>query len=430
MAAFISRLIRASESAWAPGALFLLALALRAIVAAATGDFTPGVEIWEYGQQATCAAQHARDLCLWDGARQPYVSALMPPLTSYLWLALFTAFGVSVTAHVIYVGLNVIVGAFCAPLLYRLAREIGLERAPACLAGLIIAGYPTFVFVSAGYHATNFTVALMLAFTILLIRAARGLNWKTALLAGVVGGLAAMTRNELLVIAAAATLLLFWLGRKQVALALRAAAALTIGVGLVTAPWIARNYVAFHSFIPIGAQAGYNVWIGFGPYARGSGNQLDNDPQARAAAAMVRESVAPGDPPENRFEPRLQRAFIDDAQPALRDGGVGRIAGLTAQRLVLLWVFDWTDPLTHSPGYWAPWLIVHALALWGVIMLWRKRASIDANSAAFITLFLVLFTLAYSASSIFVRYRMHMEPFIFLFAAIGAWSVLARWKRD
>src|SRR6185436_1063764 len=104
---------------------------------------------------------------------------------------------------------------------------------------------------------------------------------------------------------------------------------LTIGVGLVTAPWIARNYVAFHSFIPIGAQTGYNVWIGFGPYARGSGNALDNDPQARVAAALVREGVTPGDPLEGRYEPRLQRAFIDDAQPALREGGVGRIAGLT-----------------------------------------------------------------------------------------------------
>ena len=430
MTALLSRLIRASESPWAPGVLFLLALALRAVVAAATSDFTPGVEIWEYGQQATCAAQHARDLCLWDGARQPYISALMPPLTSYLWLGLFAAFGMGAAPHVVYVSLNVLMGAACTPLLYKLAREIGLERGPACLAGLIITGYPTFVFVSAGYHATNFTVALMLSFLILLVRVARDFDWKAALAAGLVGGLAALTRNELLVIAAAATLLVLWLGRKHLAIALQAAAALTLGVGLVTAPWIARNYIAFHSFIPIGAQAGYNVWIGFGPYARGSGNQLDNDPEARAAAAVVREGVAPGDPPESRFEPRLQRAFLDDAQPALREGGLGRIAGLTAQRLTLLWIFDWTDPITRSPGYWLPWLVAHALALWGVIMVWRKRASIEPNAGAFITLFLVVFTLAYSVSSIFVRYRMHMEPFIFLFAAIGAWSVLARWKRD
>lgn len=424
MAASSSLLTRVVDNRATLWVLFALALAARVLAALLFGDYSTGVEIWEYGQQGLCAAQHHRDLCLWDSERQPYASALMPPLTSYLWLILFNVFGISAAAHVAYVVLNVAFGAACAPLMFAFARQTGLERGPALCAAAIIGFYPTFVFVSSGYHATNFTIVFMLAFAILYLRAAKDLDWKTALMAGLLGGLAAMTRNELLVIAAAATLMLVWLGRKRLAPAIRAAAALTIGVGIVCGPWIVRNYESFHRFIPIGAQAGYNAWIGFGPYARGSGNQLDNDPASRAAAAAVRARVAPGDPADNRFEPRLQGAFFDDAKPALAEGGLPRIASLTAQRFALLWVFDWTDPLTHSVAYWLPWLIVHALAVYGFIALVRGRAPpLSTEAGALIGLSLALFTLAYSLSSIFARYRMHMEPFIFLFAAVGLWQL-------
>lgn len=429
MSAF-APLARALQSPWAPLWLFVGALVLRIVAALIAGDFTEGVEIWEYGEQALCAAQAERDLCLRDSAGDPYVSALMPPLTSYLWLVLFQTIGITSASYITYVALNVLAGAACAPLLYAFARQIGLDRPTAFFSGGLLAIYPTFVFVSAGYHATNFTVALMLGFAILFLRAAENLHWRAALVAGLVGGLAALTRNELLLVAAAGTLLLLWLGRKQFQRAFVAATMLTLGVGAVMSPWIIRNYVAFERFIPIGAQAGYNVWIGLGPYAQGSGNALDNDPVSRAAAQAVRDSVPLGDAPGDRFEPRLQGAFFADAQPAIAEGGAGRVIRLTAEKFAAL-VFDWTDPITHSPAYWGPWLVVHALAIYAIVMMWRGQApTISANGAALIILTLAVLTFAYCISSVFARYRMHLEPFIFTFAAIGAWAIVKRWLRD
>lgn len=425
MSALSSLLTRVVDNRATLWVLFGLGLAARAAAALLFGDYSPGVEIWEYGQQGQCAAQHHSDLCLWDSTRRPYISALMPPLTSYLWLILFNVFGVTGAAHVAYVVLNVIFGALCVPLMFAFARQVGLARGPALAAGAIIGAYPTFVFIASSYHATSFTIAFMLAFATLYLRAVKSLNWRTALAAGLLGALAALTRNELLVIAAAMTLMLVWLGRKQLAPALRAAAALTLGVGLVFAPWIARNYEAFHRFIPDGAQSGYNLWIGFGPYARGSGNALGQDAVANAAVAAIHHGVTPGDPPSDRFEPRLQSAFVEQAKPAIAEGGITRILKLAAERVALLWVFDWTDPLTHSIAYWLPWLIVQALALYGFVALVRGRAPpLALEGGALIGLCLTLFTLAYSLSSIFARYRMHMEPFIFLFAAVGLWQVL------
>lgn len=417
-------LVRFAQGPWALSALFVLATAARVVAAPLLSDLSQGVQTWEYGEQGLCAMQTGGDLCLWDVRGNPYASALMPPLTSYLWLILYKIFGLGEVARAAYVGLNILAGAACAPLLMMIARRMRLEPLAAFLSGALIAVYPTFVAVSTGYHATNFTILLMLAFALTFLRAAETMNWKTALVAGLLGGASVLTRNELLLVAAAAAALLVWISRKQFATSLRAAAALTFGVALVMSPWIVRNYITFDRFIPVGAQAGYNVWIGFGPYARASGNQLDNDREARAAGTVIRASIAPGDPPHDRFEPRLQNAFLADAVPVVENGGIARAASLTAQRLVVLWGFDWTDPITRSPAYWGSWLIAHALALYGAILLWRRRASIDGNALLLILVFLAVFTAAYSISSVFARYRMHMEPFIFLFAALGASALL------
>ncbi|MBL8531017.1 MAG: glycosyltransferase family 39 protein [Hyphomonadaceae bacterium] len=418
----------ALDGAAALGVLFALALIARVIAALVYADITPGVEIWEYGLQGLCAAQTGGDLCLRDPDGAAYATALMPPLTSYLWLGLFTVFGIGPEALSAYVLINVLVGAACAPLLYVLARELKLEPPAALIAGLIIALYPTFVFVAATYHATNYTVAFTLGFAILLMRAMKSLHWRAALAAGLMGGLSVLTRNELLLCVLGGGALLLWAGRRNLMSGVRAAAALGLALALVMTPWIARNYVTFDRFIPIGAQAGYNLWIGFGPHARGSGNQLDNDAVSRAAAAAVREGVRRGDAPGDRYEPRVQQAYLDDALPAIEQGGVGRLIVLTAEKFAVLWVFDWTDPITRHPAYWLPWLAVHGLALFGLFALWRGRAPpIDWNGALMIVLFLGVFTLAYSISSVFARYRMHMEPFIFVFSAIGASALLARW---
>jgi 4-amino-4-deoxy-L-arabinose transferase-like glycosyltransferase len=421
-----AHLVRVAQGPWALGVLFVLALAARAFAAPFMSDLSHAASIWEYGEQALCAAQTHGDLCLRDSAGNPYVSALMPPLTSYLWLILFKLFGVGEAARAGYVALNVVVGAACAPLLAMAGRRMGMSAVAAFLSGALLAVYPTFIAVSTGYHATNFTILLMLGFAIAFMHAAEGLSWKAALLAGLLAGASVLTRNELLLVAAGAAALLVWIGRERLATGFKAAAALSLGVALIMSPWIVRNYAVFHQVIPVGAQAGYNVWIGFGPYARGSGNQLDNDPEARAAAAAIRASVAPGDPPQDRFEPRLQDAFLADAIPTVERGGIGRIIALTAEKFVMLWLFDWSDPITHSPAYWGPWLIAHALALYGVFALWRRRATMNGKALLLIVLFLAVFTFAYSISSVFARYRMHMEPFIFLFSGLGASALLQR----
>jgi hypothetical protein len=406
--------------------LLLAGLLFRASAAWLAADVTPGVEIWEYGEQGYCAARTDGDLCFLDRNGEPYASALMPPLVSYVWLALFELFGLGAAALTAYVAVNVVVGSLAAPLLYAFSRGLGLERGAALAAGALIAVYPTFVYVSATYHATNFTVVLLLAFGVMLLRAFKSLAWNDALFAGLFAGLSVLTRNELLVVAAGAVPMVVWAGRRRMSAALAAAAVFGFGVGAVMGPWVIRNAVQFERFVPVGTQSGYNLWIAFGPHASGSGNQLDNDPSARAAAQAVRDSVETGDRPGDRYEDRIQRAFAAEAMRAMEQGGVARIATLTAEKFVLITLFDWTDPITHSPIYWGPWLIAFVLAGVGIVaLIQRRHPPLDPHGVAFVLLSVGIMVLAYSISGVFARYRMHIEPFEFVFAGVGAW-VLAR----
>lgn len=403
--------------------VFAIALAARLAVALVMMASGPDYEIWEYGRQGLCAAQTSGDLCLRDEAGAPYLSAYMPPLLSYVWMALFSIAGED-AARTLFILLNVIAGAACAPLLLTFGRKAGFGDGASLLGALLLALYPTFVFVSAGYHTTNFTVALLLGFALAVLAMLRSEGWRAPLLAGVLCGLCALTRTEALFAGAGAALLLAWRERKHFRRLVIRGAALAIGATLVIAPWAARNYVVFDRVIPVAHSQGYNLWKAFGPFASGSGNQVETSATSRAEIERIRASVPSGDAPGDRYENRLQDAFASDTERAGAHG-LPELLALIANKIVLFWLFDWTDDLTHNPAYWAPWLLVNALAAFGLLALLRRSSSaLPTDTRHLIIMLLTAFTIAYAIAGVHARYRMHIEPFLFLFAGAAAWRLV------
>jgi 4-amino-4-deoxy-L-arabinose transferase-like glycosyltransferase len=411
--------------------LIVVALLVRAVAAFLFANVGDNAQIWEYGRQGLCAFQTHGDLCMRARSGAAYASAYMPPLTSYLWLGLFHLFGPGAGAHTAYVALNVLIGALGPGLLYAFARDAGLGRLAAAAGALLLCLYPTFVFVSTTYHATNFTIALLLAFALMFARALRSGEPMAALLAGLLCGAAVLTRTEMLLVAAAAGLLLLWHHRARWRTAIRAAAALGIATACVVAPWTTRNQVVFERVIPVANASGYNMWKAFGPYARGSGNEVGTAPDSVAALEAIAASVPLGDAPGARYESRVQDAYAADTARFMARTGVAHLAALTAQKLALLWLFDWTDPLTHGLLYWAPWLLVNILALVGAWLMVKGRSErLDAAGAATVLLLLAVLTLSYAISGVHARYRMHLEPFLFLFAGTALQAMLAAIRRS
>lgn len=178
-----------------------VALVLRVGALVLSGDVSATANVWEYGEQGACALRHGGDLCLYYTDGQSYPSAYMPPLLSYGWLGLFEIFGDGTAARVAWLVLNLLAGLGCVALLFQLSLKLWPSRWAAFIAAGILAVYPTFVFVTATYHQTNWAVLLLLAVALVAVKLAEGSSpWVYGAVGGLLCALAALNRTEMLII--------------------------------------------------------------------------------------------------------------------------------------------------------------------------------------------------------------------------------------
>ncbi len=146
-------------------------------------------------------------------------------------------------------------------MVFLIARAYFSDQAGLWAAGLA-AIYPLgFIFVATPLTETLYTF-LVAAFLALFSRISRGRNW--ALAAGIVGGMATITRPVVGGFIGLACLVLALKPKKR-GLALLALG----GLLLVMAPWVIRNAVVFGEFIPLSTASGYQVYGGNAPDSTG-----------------------------------------------------------------------------------------------------------------------------------------------------------------
>ena len=183
--------------------------------------------------------------------------ASWPPGNAY-FLSLFVepersdegADGLVYTIKMMMVG-QVILSSLLVPLVMMLAAVL-FDRRTAFLAGLITALYPTLVAYGHYLWAENAFLVPTLAGLILAIRAQSTRRFTLAALSGALFGLAALSRETGLIIAAACGLWFIWAAagpdRRR---AFLRAGLMIIVASLVVIPWTIRNYRATGGFIPI-----------------------------------------------------------------------------------------------------------------------------------------------------------------------------------
>jgi 4-amino-4-deoxy-L-arabinose transferase-like glycosyltransferase len=398
-----------------------VALILRVGAIVVAGDMSATANLWENGEMGACGWQHDGDLCRYygDASGQVYPSAYMPPLLSYLWLGLFGLFGDTTVARVAWLGFNVAAAIGCVALLFYLSMKLWPSRWAAFAAAGLLAVYPTFVIVTATYHQTNWAVLLLLAISAVAVKLAEGASpARFGALGGLLCGLAALNRSEMLIIGPAVIALGAAWRRRPPVLATAVLAGVLI-MALTLAPWTARNYQHFERVIPTAQSAGYNLWKGYNLYTNGSGNLSDASP----AAESIRLSVAPGP----MYEPRVQDAYEAAFKSDMHTSSMGRLVRLEATKVALLWGFDWTDrEVTGRIAYRLPLLLTSLLALIGFGVACHRRHLVRTAPAVIIAAVLALLTAAYVVTAVHARYRMHIEPFLFILAGIG---IEAIWMR-
>lgn len=229
--------------------ILALALLLRIGVIVATPDFKPILDAAEYDRHAVSIANgHGYPSAL-GAPSQP--SAYRPPLYP-LSLAAAHLAGGGWTAGRVF---GALLGVATVLLVFLISRRLW-GRPVALVAAGLTAVFPPLVLLNASLLSEPLFVALLLAALLVTLRYREDQRLRWAALAGVLCGLATLTRTTGLLLVLP-TLVGVWTVKPRARQARLFALLVVVGFTMVTlTPWLVRNTIVFHRFVGISTQGG------------------------------------------------------------------------------------------------------------------------------------------------------------------------------
>ena len=165
---------------------------------------------------------------------------------------------------------QILIGSLSCVLIYLLARRLFNSRV-ALLASLFACFYAPFIFYEAEFQDTFLIIFLDILLVYLLFLAQKKPSLFRFFLSGIILGLSAIARPNILLFAVFIPLWIFFYFRKKISLriALNFVAFFLLGICLIVLPVILVNYFAGKDFVIIAWQGGINFYLGNNPYASG-----------------------------------------------------------------------------------------------------------------------------------------------------------------
>ena len=365
------------------------------------------LEHWAFGRIA-------RSIVSGHGFGSPFadtgLSALLPPVYSYLLAGLFKIFGIETKASVLAaLSLNSVFSAVtCVPVYFLAKRAFG-ERV-AKWAGWGWAFSPYGVYYGADWAWSTPLVTLELACLFLfawrLEDSSRTRDWAVyGALCGVAGLTEPVTLSVLPLLGVWGFYQLYRHSRAWKGPMLAAALA---GVAVLS-PWIARNYAVFHRFIPVRSGYGLELYLGNNGYS----------------TRWVNSSLHPNhsDAELSEYERVGEIAYMDhkltQAKAYIRSHPAW-FAWMTARRIVYMWTGYWSfsreylkeEPLDPPNIFVNTTMTV--LGLLGLRRVWQRDRSLGVRFA----IVLLLFPLTYYFSHPETYYFRPVDPLIVVLAAV------------
>lgn len=158
------------------------------------------------------------------------------------------------------------VGATLAPLTYYLGRRLFPERASAArFGGLAMAVYPMLLVYPLALASENLFIPLVAAGLLALLYAAEKGDDRLYVVAGLLFGLATLTRSIIFGSVGLAALWLWFAVRSR-----RGALLFGLAVVLMVLPWTIRNSLLHGRLTFVESSLGYNLYLGYHPQGDGS----------------------------------------------------------------------------------------------------------------------------------------------------------------
>jgi 4-amino-4-deoxy-L-arabinose transferase-like glycosyltransferase len=357
----------------------------------------------------------ARSIASGHGFGSPFAktgsSALLPPVYSYLLAGIFKIFGSETRTSVLAaLSLNSLFSALTCVPVFLLARQAFGQRV-AKWAGWGWAFSPYGVYYGADWAWSTCLVTLELCCLFLfawrLEDSARKRDW---ILFGALCGIAALT--EPVTLAVLPFLGIYTLYRRyRLARPWKAQMIAVALAGVVTlSPWIVRNYMLFHRFIPVRSGYGLELYIGNNGYSQ----------------HWVNRTLHPNhsDAELSEYERVGEIAYMDHKLQQGKDyirNHPAWFAWMTFRRIVYMWTGYWSfdhaylqDEPLDPPNIFVN-TTMSILGLWGLWRAWQRDPALGARFA----IVLFFFPLTYYFSHPETYYFRPVDPLIVVLAAVA-----------
>lgn len=278
-----------------------------------------------------------------------------------------------------------LLGSLSCGLVFLIGRRV-FGRGVGAVAGFAAATYWMLIYFDAELLIPVLIVFLDLLMILLLLRAVRKPGWLSFGLPGLVLGLSAIARPNVLPFAPAVVLWLVVLHRPAWRRVVLYAGCFTVGCLLPVLPVTVRNFVMGDDLVLIASQGGVNFYIGNNPDSDGHAAIVPGTPGdwwggyhasiARAEEALGRE-LKPSE---------VSSYYLGQAFAFFRDQP-DKALGLMARKLWLFWnvreisnnkgIYFWTERFTPVVK-WLPlnFAVVGPLGLLGLVLCWRRRGEL------------------------------------------------------
>lgn len=185
------------------------------------------------------------------------------PFYPYLLALIIKIFNGNLFFMRIFQGL---IGSLSVFLIYLTAEKF-FSKKVALFSSIVATLYGPFIYFTGEFLIVSLIIFLNLLIFLALYRAIKNPSFFNWLLAGVLSGLSAIARPNILLPALLLPILLFFLYRKNT---LKKTIGLFCGILIVVSPILLRNYIVGKDFVPIASQAGINFYIGNNPSSDGT----------------------------------------------------------------------------------------------------------------------------------------------------------------
>ena len=333
--------------------------------------------------------------------------------------------------------IQAIAGSLTTVLVFRLGRRVFTPRI-GLAAGIIWALWPTTIYYESEFFIASLIQPLNLWALYRLAGAAKEgrFNPRATLVTGLILGLSAIARPNILIFVAGLTVWIWWRfrstggSRKPLLIPI---GALLAGLSLPISVVAFRNAVVGHDFVPISYQGGVNLYLGNNPKADGLtmtmpdirlDETIDWTEFVRTTDSIACTQV--GRPlKSSEISNFWTRKTIDSAlaQP-------GKTIGLLGKKLFYFWNGfengDNTDLYRHADYstllrvtlwhklVWFPFGLISALGLWGM---WATRRA--GRQVELLNVFIWVYMLSVVGFLVTARHRLPVVPAVIIFAMAG-----------